>query len=72
VERRQQQTTDDTNEWRTQRETRAEALMEKKVACDALASALASIVLPLPGGPNTSNPNRYRHSGEFTAVAQPT
>mmetsp|Transcript_9902 Transcript_9902/g.19979 ORF Transcript_9902/g.19979 Transcript_9902/m.19979 type:complete len:388 (+) Transcript_9902:142-1305(+) len=40
----------------THLEVRVEALMAKKVQVDSVATALASIVLPLPGGPYRSRP----------------
>ncbi|KAH3868643.1 hypothetical protein DPMN_031794 [Dreissena polymorpha] len=41
---------------RTHLEVKLEALMLKNVALDSFATAFASIVLPLPGGPNNNIP----------------
>lgn len=45
--------------WHTHLEVKEEADIAKKVAFDWLATALAIIVLPFPGGPNKSKPNSY-------------
>jgi hypothetical protein len=50
---------------RTHFEVREDAEMLKKVALDLLASALASMVFPLPGGPNRSKPNKHEESCEI-------
>ena len=52
----QQLTTKYTRTALTHFDVRLEALIQKKVAFDSLATALAKSVLPLPGGPNSSKP----------------
>lgn len=41
-------------------DVKEEAEMLKNVACDSEATALASIVLPVPGGPKRSKPKRSK------------